>query len=448
MTKEEKYEAALEQARKELKTCGDLDCDAARLIFRLFPQLRESEDERIRKNCIHFLEYQKSHHADTREIEECIAWLEKQKEQKPNIEICPHSIKSKSYKENGYPIAQKPAEWSEEDEKTRRNLMSLLVNMRGDRIKEETYQKYYPWLKSLPERFNLQPKQEWSEVELEFRGEKVKVKRPFFRDDKGRGYSTTEQDEDVAWNALRAWCEKKGVSLYDLYPREKWDEVDETKLRDVIRIVEDSGYIKSIQEHYKEFLSSLPERFNLRPVKQEWSEDEQTVIDCVVDVLEKDGLSSLAASVRHLRPQPKQEWSDEDDEIFNNIIEKAKGGHWIEVNEITWLINRFKSLRPRPHKEVYQAAKHDLAIKFMNYLDENRPEGKMCLSNVECEDIDKAFKENDWVKIMRYVEKYHPHWKPSEEQMEALFTAASEAPIIKENGNYLYDLYNDLKKLM
>ena len=27
--------------------------------------------------------------------------------------------------------------------------MSLLANMRGDRITEETYQKYYPWLKSL-----------------------------------------------------------------------------------------------------------------------------------------------------------------------------------------------------------------------------------------------------------------------------------------------------------
>lgn len=43
----------------------------------------------------------------------------------------------------------KPAEWSEEDEKMRSNLMSLLANMRGDRITEETYQKYYPWLKAL-----------------------------------------------------------------------------------------------------------------------------------------------------------------------------------------------------------------------------------------------------------------------------------------------------------
>ena len=54
---------------------------------------------------------------------------------------------------------QKPAEWSEEDEKMRRNLMSLLVNMRGDRITEETYQKYYPWLKSL--RSRPKPSDNW-----------------------------------------------------------------------------------------------------------------------------------------------------------------------------------------------------------------------------------------------------------------------------------------------
>ena len=43
-----------------------------------FSEPKESEDERIRENCIHFLELQKSHHASTFEIEECIAWLEKQ----------------------------------------------------------------------------------------------------------------------------------------------------------------------------------------------------------------------------------------------------------------------------------------------------------------------------------------------------------------------------------
>lgn len=54
------------------------DKGIAREIEYIFPALAESKDEKVRKNCIHFLELQKSHHASTVEIEECITWLEKQ----------------------------------------------------------------------------------------------------------------------------------------------------------------------------------------------------------------------------------------------------------------------------------------------------------------------------------------------------------------------------------
>lgn len=53
------------------------------VLHQQFPEIKESEDERTRKNCIHFLELQKAHHADTSEIDDCIAYLEKQKEHKP-----------------------------------------------------------------------------------------------------------------------------------------------------------------------------------------------------------------------------------------------------------------------------------------------------------------------------------------------------------------------------
>lgn len=115
------------------------------------------------------------------------------------------------------------------------------------------------------------------------------------------------------------------------------------------------------------------------------------------------------------------EWSEEDETRLTNILIMLKEyviHHYSkdDVNKsVDWLENRFKSLRPQPREEIYQAARHDLAIKFMNYLDENRPEGKMSLSNTECEDIDKAFKGNDWEKIIRYANKYS--WKPSEEQI-------------------------------
>jgi hypothetical protein len=54
----------------------------------------------------------------------------------------------------------------------------------------------------------------------------------------------------------------------------------------------------------------------------------------------------------------------------------------------------------------YNKIQGTLAIALMHYLDSKRPEGKMCLSNGECANIDKAFAAGDWDMIFRYIEKY------------------------------------------
>ena len=77
MTEKEKakaYDKAIEKAKK---LYGNV------ITEEIFPELKEDDTERIRKNCIHFLELQKQHHAATFEIEECIAWLEKQGKTSP-----------------------------------------------------------------------------------------------------------------------------------------------------------------------------------------------------------------------------------------------------------------------------------------------------------------------------------------------------------------------------
>lgn len=58
-----------------------------------------------------------------------------------------------------------------------------------------------------------------------------------------------------------------------------------------------------------------------------------------------------------------------------------------------------------------------------------------------------ALREEQMEWLMNQLKFLRHSWKPSEEQMAALYTAARESPIIKENGNYLYDLYEQLKKL-
>ena len=75
LTIEEKAKAYDEAIDRAKKIYGN------GIIERIFPELKEGDDERIKKNCIHFLELQKQHHAATFEIEECIAWLEKKGKQ-------------------------------------------------------------------------------------------------------------------------------------------------------------------------------------------------------------------------------------------------------------------------------------------------------------------------------------------------------------------------------
>lgn len=56
--------------------------------------------------------------------------------------------------------------------------------------------------------------------------------------------------------------------------------------------------------------------------------------------------------------------------------------------------------------ESYEKIKKVLALGFMNFLDENKPKDKMCLSNGECADIEKAFNEQDWPRLAGYLDKY------------------------------------------
>ena len=89
MNYEQKYNEVLERAKEELRVCGSQDCDAAKQIFRFFPELKESEDERIRVGIIALLKFGLEDGSaiapgfnETKE--QALAWLEKQGEQKPN----------------------------------------------------------------------------------------------------------------------------------------------------------------------------------------------------------------------------------------------------------------------------------------------------------------------------------------------------------------------------
>ena len=186
------YEKALEKARSAYGTGA---YDDATLEF-LFPQLKESEDERIRKEIISIVKAYRENCIDegTHRFDDCLVWLEKQKEQKPwkvganayfTPEQKPAEINVKALlaadrlasaemtgrlKERSEILEnpekyglQKPAEWSEENEDMLEEIINHIDTTSVQRIPARPGsaigKSWIKFLKSL----HPQPKQEWSE---------------------------------------------------------------------------------------------------------------------------------------------------------------------------------------------------------------------------------------------------------------------------------------------
>ena len=85
----------------------------------------------------------------------------------------------------------------------------------------------------------------------------------------------------------------------------------------------------------------------------EWSEKDKTIIESACYALELHGHTKLAEMLKSLRPQPKQEWSEEDEERLMELISLLKDaedylkehGNMFSYNPML-LIKWLKSLRP------------------------------------------------------------------------------------------------------
>ena len=115
----DRYEEAIKIVRLCCPKIDSSECDFETAMRVLVPELAESEDERCRKAIIE--DYKVLGDASLRgakvtlelkNVEEKIAWLEKQKE-------------------------QKPAEWSEEDERHIENIKALIRDYRKGPFKED-----------------------------------------------------------------------------------------------------------------------------------------------------------------------------------------------------------------------------------------------------------------------------------------------------------------------
>ena len=264
------------------------------------------------KNLIDFL------HNSFYTEEDCKEWIEKQKE-------------------------QKPAEWSEEDEKMLNNCVSALKEGANGHAIVIDYGEHEIWLKSLPERFNLQPKQEWSKEEKERIRQNGRLDVCYNPEKYGLCHKTEWGEGEMKAldsiiddyeKAAKSFCGHDGKIMflkairdgeYGL-SKQEWSEEDKVMLSNIIWGV----HMKSIKpldemddrskyERYEDFLKALPERFNLQP-RTEWSEEDKKRLESVIHRTEVICGGNMYGVIKEdinwlksLRPQPH--WKPSEEEI-------------------------------------------------------------------------------------------------------------------------------------
>lgn len=182
MTTEQKAKAYDEAIERTAKLVDD-GCLNRMTGEHIFPELAESEDERIRKEIIEYFNQFENRELRGVDISDWITWLEKQKPEEYPQAVIENAISFLHERNDGMPIEEareivnavtsvlnpkhwvreKPAEWSEGDEM----MQSYLVNYFLAGIDESklpfTAKWAIEWLNTLPKRSCLQSKREWSE---------------------------------------------------------------------------------------------------------------------------------------------------------------------------------------------------------------------------------------------------------------------------------------------
>ena len=376
MNYEKAYKEALERASKYYNTNTN---KGYREIFEdIFPELKESEDERIRKGIICGMNALKEQHKETFAsipINDCIAWLEKQGEQKQGYD---QKYIADIFEQAG--LAKIARELANDNlTNALQYTMIKLSKKQGEKPVEQDTEIHDLWvyIREWNEKFGRLPKDEdelAACVDYVMKRQKPtdKVEPKFKVGDLIHNKWSNHSKEIVAVDdyqytlndgtpALPFKVDIKEQDNWELVEQKPaWSKEDEKKIMWLVRLISTAGFreldndkMPCSRSELLDWLKSLKDRFQLQP-KQEWSEYDKIQLSEAIQMIEANG---------------------------------------------TWI-------------------RSEDAVK----------------------------KVSNWLKSLK------PHWKPSEEQMEALCNVAFEfgnsclSPY-SDNDKELVSLYNDLKKL-
>lgn len=412
MKTEEKAKAYDKAAAKAMelfnspRTCFDIN-----QLTEMFPGLKDDEDEKTREFLINFIKLENGANLSPDDAERCIAYLEKQKVNNPAED------------------SEKEPEWSpSEGEMGVLYKLCYISNQISDkddteltRLYQDLKREYFNG-RSFENMFLNEKQEEQSTAEYIKRNSKEWYALLAEQYDKGywkgklENQNTEQQPAEIdeyeiikkhiTESALSGEVNKRleecGWHVTDEKPAE-WSGKDEDMLRDICSdLLAGTAFNIEFQTIAKKKINWLKTRLkSCRPsLRSELSKEEKKhlynaieAVKYVYDVSEGSGaqcIEFLKSLPERLNIQPKQEWSKEDEDTIENAIciletnfKPNEGFTGLDINR-NQLVERLKSLRPQPH------------------------------------------------------------WKPSKEQMEALFTASERNDRL---GAILNSLYDDLKKL-
>lgn len=421
---------------EKLKRIYDkLDVEGRVLMEKEFPELRESEDERIRKEIISFLKEGKPYHCpNSVRRQEWVTWLEKQKE-------------------------LKTIQWT------------------GDNLKEVTKftglsPEFNNWFKS------------WDEYESYVHSHND-VFKLFFED--GSHYEVPKG----------AWIIRT-LDGYNVASRSKYVEKQKSlpPTSSGAKYYFDEWFQQQLTPKYFDaFLAGI--EFNKKEQKSiEWSEEDEEIIEDAIKIIncygniiteqnESNRVYLIADKLKSLKPQQRQEWSDEDESMFTRCLGVLGKCYMGELptkveEELVWLKSIKNKVVPQEKvgwskedenelgRVIYMMEQLDLTVPWSdcyNWLKSLKPQSKHEWTEEDTDRLNSiigtiGYCKSEWTdntsqdifdSDIKWLESLKPqkHWRPSKEQMEAFEWCVKQYKDchFKPNHEIIESLYENLKKL-
>ena len=360
---QDKYSEALERAKAWAEgTLSPETTSPKEVIELIFPELAESEDERIRKELVQYLKDYPNIPTGQYSKSDFFAYLEKLKEipMPSSTELIEKWDKEKTMLE---------------EKDFRGDEWRLAYTAYMDGFADGACVKLGKQKEQKPILFKNENLSEL--IKAEFEGFRNLLKK------NGLDY----EPQQIYWDDFARLFDSSAREYLKEQKPAEWTKEDKLMLDAVISIVED--WENGQSEEDKEYCGATAKSDwlkSLRPQpKQEWSEEDKKLFDLtIINLTElKDRFGENYGKVgncinwlKSLRPQLRQEWSEEDT-LYLNVCKNAlllydKTHHWDAYTIYSWLEKRLKSLCPQPRwkptEEQMEALKNVVEDRKVRYM--------------------------------------------------------------------------------